>query len=136
MKAYILSLFIALFSLTSMLSGCTTTPDMQVIKELPPNATEIMTSDITGQNGTYTEGSIYVSGNGSILFDVQLQSGSIKELAIKEATTNEDVYTINKPQTNLYYSDLYEYKADAEYKLSFVDSKEPHGSITVYFVAE
>jgi hypothetical protein len=95
-----------------------------------------MTSELTGQSGTYTKGIVYVSGNGYIIFDVRLESGSVKSVGIKDAAADETIYTISKPTTALYDSAFYEYKADTEYKLSFVDAKELHGSVTVYFVAQ
>ncbi len=124
------------FLFAFLLAGCSTTPNVQEINEIPANAIEITTSELRVQSGTYTEGSIYVSGNGYIVLDVQLESGSVKTIGIKDVVEDEIICTISKPKTALYDSAMYEYRADSEYKLSFTDAKDITGTITVYFVAE
>ena len=131
-KVLLLIVLITTFSLT----GCITKPDIQEIKEIPENALEIMTSELLGESGTYTKGSIHVSGNGYIILDIHIDSGSVKSVEIKETAGNETIYVISKPTSALYDSAFYEYQVNNEYKLNFTDAKDLHGFITVYFVEE
>lgn len=136
MKKRLTLLLLVLLMFAVVLAGCRTGPDIREVKDIPTDAVEIMTSELLGQSGTYTKGSIYVSGNGYFILDIQLQSGSVKSVGIIDATLDETIFAISKPNTALYDSGYYEYKADSEYKLSFVDAKEINGTITVYYVPE
>lgn len=119
-----------------MLTSCKTTSAIQEIKEIPVDAKKIMTLELTGSSGTYTNGTIDISGNGYLIFDLQTQSGSVKKIGVKDGMKDKIICQINNPKTALYSSKSYEYRADREYTLSFVNAKELRGTITVYFVSE
>lgn len=131
-KAFIVfALFITLFT------GCTQTKsDLQEIKELPENAEKIVSLSLNSISGTFTHGELTLADKGYLLFDIQLESGSIKSLGIKDIPKDELIYSIDKPKTALYDSAVYEYSADSQYTISFTDAKEANGILTIYFVKE
>ena len=136
MKKRSILLLAAVCILAAALAGCRTTPDIHEIKEIPANAQKVASLELTGQSGTFTDGNIAVSGNGYIILDVRLQSGSVKSVSVKDATEDKTVYTILSPKTALYDSAFNDYQAENEYKLSFIDAREITGGIDVYFLAE
>lgn len=131
-KVFILfAIFITLFT------GCTQPkPDLQEIKELPENAEKIVSLSLNSISGTFTHGELTLADKGYILFDIQLDSGSIKSLGIKDIPKDELICSIDKPQTALYSSAVYEYSADSQYTISFTDAKEANGILTIYFVKD
>lgn len=129
-------LLIVLFISAFVLSGCQKIFNLQKVKEIPTNAERVSIVELKGESGTYTSGRIGVSGNGHLLLDIQLESGSVTSMGIKEALTNDVIYTIKSPKTGLYDGISYNFEADGEYQLFFTNAKEIEGFIELYFVTE
>ena len=130
-------IFIVFALFLTLFTGCTQTkPDSQEIKELPENAEKIVSLALNSISGTFTHGELTLADKGYIIFDIQLDSGSIKTLGIKDVSIDALVCSVEKPQTALYNSAIYEYNADSEYKLSFTDAKDAIGTLTIYFVKD
>lgn len=127
----VFALFITLFT------GCTQPKsDLQEIKELPENAEKIVSLALNSISGTFTHGELTLADKGYVIFDIQLESGSIKSLGIKDIPKDDLIYSIEKPQTALYGSAVYKYNADSQYTISFTDAKEANGTLTIYFVKD
>lgn len=129
--------FLVLFALLAALfAGCTQKTDSQQIKQLPENAEKIASLALNSISGTFTHGEITLADKAYIIFDIQLESGSIKSLGIKDIATNELIFSVQKPQTGLYNSAFYDYKADSIYTLDFTDAQEANGTLTIYSVKD
>lgn len=129
-------LVIILFLFTTVLAGCNVIPETNEIEEIPAGARKVASMDLTARSGTYTFGDIDVWGNGYIIFEVEMGSGTMSSLGVKDIVKDEVVFEIRRPKTALYDSESYEYKVGSEYELSLVNAKNITGSVNVYFVSE
>lgn len=129
-------LLLVLFVSVLILSGCQKASNLQIIKGIPANAEKVSIVELKGESGTYTSGRINVSGNGHLILDVQLESGSVTSIGTKEALTNKVIYTIKSPKNAIYDGVFYAFEADSEYQLVFTNAKKVKGIIAIYFLAE
>lgn len=65
--------FTVIIMLMVLFAGCTIKPSVDEIGDIPSNAKEVLSLDLTSESGTFSNGKIEVSGNANIVQMVRIQ---------------------------------------------------------------